>query len=108
MDKYKCRLCVFGNELYGQVPETYSPTVGALAHAAVHQIAVIDEMEMCLIDVVQAYLYQPYPADAMPLYLTLSDNLSRACGLQPGALYRIAKYLYGLPDAGGYLTNIFI
>jgi hypothetical protein len=57
-------------------------------------------MEMCLIDVVQAYLYQPYPEDAMPLYLSLPDNLSRACGLQPGALYRIAKYLYGLPDAG--------
>jgi hypothetical protein len=57
-------------------------------------------MEMCLIDVVQAYLYQPYPEDAMPLYLSLPDNLSRDCGLQPGALDRIAKYLYGLPDAG--------
>jgi len=42
VDKYKCRLCVCGNELYGQVPETYSPTVGALAHAAVHQVAIID------------------------------------------------------------------
>jgi hypothetical protein len=100
VDKYKCRLCVCGNELYGQVPETYSPTVGALAHAAVHQIAVMDNMKMCLVDVVQAYLYHPYPSTAMPLYLVLPDNLSRACGLEPGALYRIAKYLYGLPDAG--------
>jgi hypothetical protein len=100
IDKYKARLCACGNELYGQVLETYSPTVGALAYSAVHQIAIIDRMERCIVDVVQAYLYQPYPQDALPLYLVLPDNVSDVCGLERGVKYRIRKYLYGLPDAG--------
>jgi hypothetical protein len=100
VDKYKCRLCGCGNELYGQISETYSPTIGALAYAAVHQIAIIDRMAKCIVDVVQAYLYQDYPDDALPLYLTLPDNVSDVCGLQRGVKYRIRKYLYGLPDAG--------
>ena len=100
VDKYKCRLCACGNELYGQINETYSPTVSALAHSVVHQIAITDRMETCLVDIVQAYLHQIYPTDALPLYVTLPDNLARACGLECGALYRIRKYLYGLPDAG--------
>ena len=27
-DKYKARLCACGNELKGQISETYSPTIG--------------------------------------------------------------------------------
>jgi hypothetical protein len=100
IDKSKARLCACGNELYGQVSETYSATVGALAYAAVHQLAIIDKMDRCIVDVVQAYLYQPYPEDAMPLYLVLPDNVSDVCGLVRGVKYRIRKYLYGLPDAG--------
>jgi hypothetical protein len=100
IDKYKARLCACGNELYGQVLETYSPTVGALAYSAVHQIAIIDGMERCIVDVVQAYLYQSYPEDALPLFLVLPDNVSDVCGLTRGVKYRIRKYLYGLPDAG--------
>lgn len=100
IDKYKCRLCACGNELFGQILETYSPTVSALAYAAVHQIAIIDRMAKCIVDVVQAYLYQDYPTDATPLYLTLSDNISDCCGLERGVCFRVRKYLYGLPDAG--------
>jgi hypothetical protein len=57
-------------------------------------------MDRCIVDVVQGYLYQPHPEDAMPLYLVLPDNVSDVCGLVRGAKYRIRKYLYGLPDAG--------
>jgi hypothetical protein len=52
-----------------EVSETYSPRVGALAYAAVYQLAIIYAIDRCIVDVVQAYLYQPYPEDAMPLYL---------------------------------------
>jgi len=100
VDKYKCRICACGNELWGMVADTYSPTVGALAYATVHQISICDAMSTCIVDVVSAYLHQTYPADALPLYLTLPDNLSIACGLVVGQLYRVIKYLYGLPDAG--------
>jgi hypothetical protein len=34
IDKYKARLCACGNELYGQVLETYSPTDGGLVYCA--------------------------------------------------------------------------
>ena len=101
-DKYKGRLCACGNELYGSIAETYSPTIGALAYATVHQLAIIDSMHMCTVDTVGAYLYQSYPCgpNDMALYLSLPDNVAAACGLVPGTLYRIRKYLYGLPDSG--------
>jgi hypothetical protein len=100
IDKFKARLCACGNELWSATAETYSPTIGALAYATVHQIAVIDRMSMCTVDTVGAYLYQDYPDDATPLYLTISPNVSLALGLDPNKLYRIKKYLYGLPDSG--------
>ena len=83
IDKYKCRLCGCGNESFGQIAETYSPTVGALVYAAVHQIAIIDQMHRCIVGTVQAYLWQEYPEEALPLYLTLPDNISDCCGLEP-------------------------
>jgi hypothetical protein len=58
LDKFKARLCAYGNELYGNVSETYSPTISALAYATVLQIAIIDQMKMCTVDTVGAYLYQ--------------------------------------------------
>jgi len=54
IDKYKARLCACGNELWGNVAETYSPTIGALAYATVHQIAVIDQMSTCTVDTLWA------------------------------------------------------
>jgi hypothetical protein len=57
-------------------------------------------MELCTIDTVGAYLYQDYPDDAEPLYLKLEPGVAEACGLEPCQIYRVRKYLYGLPDAG--------
>jgi hypothetical protein len=100
LDKFKARLCACGNELYGNVSETYSPTISALAYATVHQIAIIDQMKMCTVDTVGAYLYQDYPDDADALYLRLPPNVAQACGMDSNQIYRIKKYLYGLPDSG--------
>jgi hypothetical protein len=99
-DKYKARLCACGNELYQLIAETYSPTIGALAYATVHQLAAIDRMFKCSIDVVGAYLHQPYPEDAAPLCVTLSPNVAPLIGYPPNQRFRIHKYIYGLPDAG--------
>jgi hypothetical protein len=100
VDKLKARLCACGNELLGVILDTFSPTVGALSYATVQQLAVIDQLHSCSIDVVGAYLYQDYPDSAPPLALQLSDNIATLCGYPPGQLFRINKYLYGLPDAG--------
>ena len=88
------------NELLGIILDTFSPTIGALSYAAVHQIAILDTMHSCSMDVTGAYLYQDYPASAPQLYLQLPDNVANLCGETPGQLYHIRKYLYGLPDAG--------
>jgi hypothetical protein len=100
IDKRKARCCARGDQLAGDVELTYSPTISALAYAVVHQLAIIDDMELCTIDTVGAYLYQDYPDDAEPLYLKLEPGVAEACGLEPCQIYRVRKYLYGLPDAG--------
>ena len=97
---YKARLCACGNELKEYITETYSPTISALAYSAIHQISIIDKMFMHTIDTVGAYLYEYYPKDATPIYLTLPKHIALTCGLDPSATYRINKYLYGLPDSG--------
>jgi histone deacetylase 1/2 len=86
--------------LWSASAETYSPTIGALAYATVHQLAVIDNMEMCTVDTVGAYLYQEYPDEMTPIYLVLPSNVAEICGLDPTDHYRIRRYLYGLPDSG--------
>jgi hypothetical protein len=100
IDKYKARLCACGNELADEGYETYSPTIAGLTYATVLQLAVIDQMHMCTVDTVGAYLYQDYPKDAKPLFLTLPEQVARVCGLDPRMKYRVNKYLYGLPDSG--------
>jgi histone deacetylase 1/2 len=100
IDKIKARLCACGNELWSATAETYSPTIGALAYATVHQLAVIDSMEMCTVDTVGAYLYQEYADSLPPIYLVLPANVAQICNLDPTDHYRIRRYLYGLPDSG--------
>ena len=46
-DKFKARLCACGNELKGQIAETNSPTISALTYSTVHQLCIIDRMEVC-------------------------------------------------------------
>jgi hypothetical protein len=98
--KYKARCCAMGNMLTGSISDTYSPTISGLTLATLLQLAVIDQMHMTTIDTIGAYLYQDYPKDATPLYVTLENEVSDIYGLPRGATYRVCKYLYGLPDSG--------
>ena len=99
-DKYKARLCACGNELKGQISETYSPTIGALTYAAVHQISIIDRMFVRIIDTVGAYLYQTYPEDQPAIFIRVSVKILDALGIPQDTVYRLKKYIYGLPDSG--------
>ena len=113
INKYKARLCARGDMLANKLSpeETFSPTIGALSFATVHQISVLDNMHTCSVDVVGAYLYESYPDSATPLYLKVEPHVSESLGLNPHSTYRIKKYLYGLPDSGrayykGYTAHI--
>jgi hypothetical protein len=75
VDRYKARLCARGDMLSGMIAETYSPTVSALAHSVAHQLAIIDGMHTCSVDVVGANLHQDYPSEATPLYMKLEPHI---------------------------------
>jgi hypothetical protein len=98
-DRFKSRGCYMGNRLPKGQTETYSPTVSTLACAALQQVAIIDEMEQALVDTVGAFLAQDYPDTAPALYVKLPYAVAIACGLDPQQVYRVVKYLYGIPDA---------
>lgn len=103
VDKYKVRICACGNQLllrHDYQNETFSPTVSSLVHSLLLQLAITDRMHTATFDTVAAYLHQEYPSDLKPLYLRFPKRLAQACNLNPDNLYRVKKYLYGLPDAG--------
>jgi hypothetical protein len=103
VDKFKVRIPVCGNQLKSKWDynnDTYSPTVSMLTHTALLQLSIHDKMCMATFDTVAAYLHQLYPEDLKPLYLKFPKRLAEACGIDPQQLYRVKKYLYGLPDAG--------
>jgi len=104
IDKYKARVCGCGNELVQNATytnETYSPTVAHLTHSTMLQLAIYDQMHMCSIDTIGAFIYQEYPESLKPLYVILPKAVAEVCNLNPKATYRVKKYIYGLPDSGG-------
>ena len=103
VDKFKARLCGCGNQLAiknDYTNETYSPTVTALVHSLLLQMMVVDRMHAATYDTIAAYLHQEYPSHYKPLYIKLPKALALALGRDPDQLYRVKKYIYGLPDAG--------
>ena len=64
------------------------------------QLAIYDQMHMCSIDTVGAFLYQEYPESLKPLYVILPKAVAEVCNLNPKTTYRVKKYIYGLPDSG--------
>jgi len=64
------------------------------------QLAIYDQMHMCSIDMVGAFLYQEYPESLKPLYVILPKAVAEVCNLDPKATYQVKKYIYGLPDSG--------
>jgi len=89
-DKYKARVCGCGNELVQNATytnETYSPTVAHLMHSTMLQLAIYDQMHMCSIDTVGAFVYQEYPESLKPLYVILPKAVAEVCNLNPKATY---------------------
>jgi hypothetical protein len=99
-DKLKARGCAMGN-LLSKMPdfEKYSPTVSSIVAAAVLAIATFFRMKTCTVDTVSAYLMQAYKENPA-LFIKFPRNVALAADLDPDVLYRIRKYLYGLPDSG--------
>ena len=85
------------NELKGQIAEIYSPTAAALTYSIVHQIAII---YVRIIDTAGAYLYQTYPSTSPAIYIKMSIKVMEACKISSNVVFRIEKYIYGLPDSG--------
>ena len=99
-EKKKARLCACGNELRGKIADLYSPTIGALTYSTVHQISVIDRMRVRIIDTVGAYLYQVYPDSSPIVYIRIPAKVMEALKIPADTVYKIKKYIYGLPDSG--------
>ena len=103
VDKYKARIVGCGNQLLNKssyTNDTFSPTVAMLVHMSLLQLSIFDHMHMATFDTTVAYLHQAYPAELKPLYIRFPRTLALALNLDPDVLYRVKKYIYGLPDAG--------
>jgi len=74
--------------------------VSPLVHSLLLQLSITDRMFSATLDTIAAYLHQIYPDTLKPLYLKFPKELAMATNRDPQALYRVQKYLYGLPDAG--------
>ena len=106
-DKHKARGAGRGDTLAKEYrrlgitpPPTFSPTVSALTFALVLQISIILGLIIATADITSAYLWTLYPKTAITLITRLERNVAEICGLDPKQLYRINKYIYGLPDSG--------
>ena len=100
--KKKCRICADTSSQRGFFDDTYSPTVQATTLAVLQYISLTDNAVEALVDTVGAFLMQKYPCgpEDKEVYVVLDDRVSDACGLVKGQLWRVKRYLYGLPDAG--------
>ena len=99
-DKYKARCCARGDMLKDSNVDTFSPTINNLTHNCIYSIAILDNMYTGTIDTTGAYLYQDYPNDATAIYVTIDDTISDIIHQPRGQMYKVGKYIYGLPDAG--------
>ena len=107
LDKYKGRGAGRGDQYIRQrikkgkpLPKTFSPTVKPLTFAWLQQLAVTKKLKRCTMDVKQAYLNVPYPEDADWIVVYLEPHIAEALGLDKNQLYRVKRYIYGLPESG--------
>jgi hypothetical protein len=64
------------------------------------QLAIYDQMHMCSIDTVGAFLHLEYPESLKLLYIIPPKAVAEVCNLNPKETYQVKKYIYGLPDSG--------
>lgn len=106
-DKLKMRASVRGDMLVRQLikkkikcPKTYSPTISTITFMSVFQLAVMYNMVRATMDIQSAYLQVEYPEDARPILVRINKRTCALLGRDPNQLYRVKRYVYGLPDAG--------
>ena len=113
-DKFKGRGAGRGDQWVRQrlkkgkpLPKTFSPTVKPLTFAWVQQLATIKKMFKSTEDVKLAYLNCIYPDDADWIVVYLEPWIADALGLDRDQLYRVRRYIYGLPEAGRAFYELF-
>ena len=106
-DKHKSRAAARGDQYTrkvlgkgGVLPPSYSPTISPLTFAFILQLATTQRLKCATMDITAAYLQVPIPEDAEWIVTKLEPFVAQICGLDPKQLYKIDKYLYGLPDSG--------
>ena len=106
-DKHKSRAAARGDQYArkvlkngGILPPSYSPTISPLTFAFMMQLATSKRLKCATMDITAAYLQVPIPSEAQWIVTRLEPFVARICGLDPDQMYKIDRYLYGLPDSG--------
>ncbi|KAI3740406.1 hypothetical protein L2E82_30835 [Cichorium intybus] len=117
--RYKARLVAQG---FSQRPgidyeETYSPVMYATTFRYLISLEVSKNLEMCLMDVVTAYLYGSLDSD---IYMKIPEGfkMPKALSAKPKEMYsiKLQRSLYGLKQSGrmwynrlsDYLTTVYV
>ena len=106
--RYKARLVAQG---FSQRPgidfdETYSPVMDTITFRFLISMAVLERLEMRLMDVVTAYLYGSLDSD---IYMKIPEGfkMPESCNSRPRNLYsiKLQRSLYGLKQSGRMWYN---
>ena len=106
--RYKARLVAQG---FSQRPgidydETYSPVMDAITFRFLISLSVSEELDMCLMDVVTAYLYGSLDSD-IHMRIPEGFKMPEAYTSKPRNMYsiKLQKSLYGLKQSGRMWYN---
>jgi hypothetical protein len=103
VDRYKGRICFRGDLvklLYHDYLDKTSPTINELTFNFILQLSITMGLCRACSDIIAAYLYQQYPFDKRHIAVKLQPEIAELLGLDPNQLYKLNRYLYGLPDSG--------
>ena len=112
--RYKARLVAQG---FSQRPgidyeETYSPVMDAITFRSLISLAVFEELDMRLMDVITAYLYGSIDSD-IHMKIPEGFKLPEAVSTNPRSMFsiKLQRSLYGLKKSGrmwyNRLVNIY-
>jgi len=114
LDKFKGRGAGRGDQWVRQrikkgkpLPKTFSPTVKPLTFAWIQQLAIVKKLYRSTSDVKLAYLNCIYPDDIDWIVVYLEPWIADALGIERDQLFRVRRYIYGLPEAGRAFYELF-
>jgi hypothetical protein len=111
-DRMKARFVAGGNELLEQnIGDTYSPTVNIISVITLINLAAIEDKSLRALDIKGAYLIPDIKPGEVNIYVRMDRRTSQifiqakpeleAYQDEKGQIvFRLRKYLYGLPQAG--------